>query len=134
MRVFRYLRQAQEVLIRPNSGNPTGITGIFQHPNPRPALITVYNATLKALNEKFPESSVYRQAVETLTKSRLDIVEKNEVIEKIENEIGCGLIEEVLIQASEEHDLVNKMAEWKAWEELEEKPLEDQWTYFGKKI
>ena len=67
MRVFRYLRQAQEVLIRPNSGNPTGITGIFQHPNPRPALITVYNATLKALNEKFPESSVYRQAVETLT-------------------------------------------------------------------
>lgn len=140
MRFTALLKQAAAaagktpVLVRPASGNPTGITGIYQHPNPRPALISLYNATLGELSEKFPADSVYRQSVENLTKSRLAIVESNEVIEKIENQIGCGLIEEVIIQANEELELLRKMAEWKAWEPLQEKPLPDQWTYFGKKI
>lgn len=51
----------------------------------------------------------------------------------IENRIGGGLIEEILIQANQELDLVKKMAEWKPWEELEEKPLDDQWVYFDTK-
>ncbi len=52
--------------------------------------------------------------------------------EIIESKIGNGLIEEILIQAGDEYDLVKKMAEWKPWEELEEKPLADQWKYFEK--
>lgn len=139
MRFTALLRQAAAatktpVLIRPASGNPTGITGIYQHPNPRPALISLYKATLDELNEKFPVDSIYRQSVENLTKSRLAIVESHEVVEKIENEIGCGLIEEVVIQANEELELLKKMAEWKVWEPLQEKPLDDQWVYFGKKV
>lgn len=139
MRFTALLRQAAAatktpVLIRPASGNPTGITGIYQHPNPRPALISLYKATLDELNEKFPADSIYRQSVENLTKSRLAIVESHEVVEKIENEIGCGLIEEVVIQANEELELLKKMAEWKVWEPLQEKPLDDQWVYFGKKV
>lgn len=122
------------VLIRAASGNPTGLTGIYQHPNPRPALISLYNATLQELAETFPADSVYRQSVENLTKARLAIVESNEVVEKIENQIGCGLIEEVIIQADEELELLRKMATWKVWEPLEEKPLDDQWVYFGKKV
>lgn len=86
------------------------------------------------LSEKFPADSIYRQSVENLTKSRLAIVENNEVVEKIENEIGCGLIEEVVIQANEELELAKKMAEWKVWEPLQEKPLDDQWSYFGRKV
>jgi NADH dehydrogenase (ubiquinone) 1 alpha subcomplex subunit 5 len=54
------------------------------------------------------------------------------VTEIIESKIGNGLIEEILIQAGDEYDLVKKMAEWKPWEELEEKPLADQWKYFEK--
>ncbi|GAV28802.1 hypothetical protein PMKS-002278 [Pichia membranifaciens] len=91
-------------------------------------------ATLTELSEKFPADSIYRQSVENLTKSRLAIVESNEVVEKIENQIGCGLIEEVVIQANEELELAKKMAEWKAWEPLHEKPLDDQWSYFGRKV
>ncbi|VEU23959.1 DEKNAAC105250 [Brettanomyces naardenensis] len=134
MRYTPYLRQAQEVLIRAGKGNPTGLTGIYQHPNPRPVLIKLYNATLTRLEKDFPKESIYRQSVENLTKARLAVVEKNEVTEKIEKDIGCGLIEELIIQANDEYNLAEKMAEWKAWEPLEEKPLEDQWVYFGKRI
>lgn len=137
MRFTALLRQAASatpVLVRSGKGNPTGITGLQTHPNPRPALISLYNATLDLLKEKFPSESVYRTSIETLTKSRLSIVESNEVVEKIESQIGCGLIEEVVIQAHEELELAKKMAEWKAWEPLEEEPLKDQWVYFGKKI
>lgn len=136
MRFTHILRQAARtpVLVRPATGNPTGLTGILQHPNPRPALISLYKATLNELSERFPADSIYRQSVENLTKSRLAIVESNEVVESIESQIGCGLIEEVVIQAHEELELLKKMAEWKVWEPLEEQPLPEQWVYFGKKI
>ncbi|CDK26239.1 unnamed protein product [Kuraishia capsulata CBS 1993] len=136
MRFTRYLLQVkpQEILVKAASGNPTGLTGIFQHPNPRPALIALYNATLDKLKKDFPQESVYRTSVETFTQKRLEIVETTDVVEQIEAKIGAGLIEEVIIQANEELELATKMAEWKPWEELEEKPLDDQWIYFGKKI
>lgn len=134
MRFTRVLKQAEEVLVKAAAGNPTGLTGIYQHPNPRPALISLYNHTLSTLNTKFPSSSIYRQSVEALTKNRLKIVEENDITEEIENKIGGGLIEEVIIQAHEELTLANELAELKCWEELEEKPLDDQWVYFGKKI
>lgn len=134
MRYTSVLRQAEQVLVRAASGYPTGLTGLYQHPNPRPALISLYNHTLKVLNQKFPQQSVYRQSVEALTRNRLNVVENNEITEEIENKIGGGLIEEILIQANDELNLVNELAELKVWEELEEKPLDDQWVYFGKKI
>lgn len=134
----KVLRQAvaggrQPVLIRAGEGLPTGITGIYKHPNPVPSLVAIYNATLKEL-DGIPDSSIYKQSVINFTKERLNIVSSESVVENIENKIGCGLIEEVLIQANEEFELVKKMKEWKVWEGLEEKPLEDQWVYFGKKV
>lgn len=69
-----------------------------------------------------------------MTKNRLKIVEENEITEKIEAQIGGGLIEEIVVQASEELNLAKELGALKVWEELEEKPLEDQWVYFGKKI
>lgn len=134
MRYTAVLRKAEEVLVRAASGNPTGITGLYQHPNPRPALISLYNHTLKVLQDKFPQELVYKQLVETMTRNRLQIVEANEVTEQIENKIGGGLIEEIIVQAHEELTLAHELAGLKAWEPLEEKPLDDQWVYFGKKI
>ncbi|KAG0131102.1 ETC complex I subunit conserved region-domain-containing protein [Tuber indicum] len=52
----------------------TGIAGILTHPNPRPALIAVYNHTISLLS-RLPQHSVYRQSTENLTKHRLAIVE-----------------------------------------------------------
>lgn len=134
MKAASILRQAQEVLVKSASGKRTGLTGIYEHPHPRPALITIYKATLTNLREKFPASSVYRQSAEKLTQERLGIVESTESHREIEDKIGCGLIEEVVLQANDEHELANKLAEWKCWDDLEEVPLEDQWVYFGRKV
>ena len=56
------------------AGNPTGLTGLFTHPAPRSTLIYLYSSTLDKL-KAFPESSVYRQSAESLTRHRLKIVE-----------------------------------------------------------
>ncbi|GAB1213653.1 hypothetical protein ATERTT37_002803 [Aspergillus terreus] len=53
---------------------PTGITGLNTHPHPRPTLIYLYTHTLQKL-KAFPETSVYRQSTEALTRHRLQIVE-----------------------------------------------------------
>jgi NADH dehydrogenase (ubiquinone) 1 alpha subcomplex subunit 5 len=53
---------------------PTGLTGLVTHPSPRSTLIYLYSRTLEKLKE-FPESSVYRQSTEALTRHRLQIIE-----------------------------------------------------------
>lgn len=54
-------------------GTPTGLTGLYTHAAPRSTLIYLYSSTLDKL-KAFPDSSVYRQSVEALTKHRLSIV------------------------------------------------------------
>ncbi|KAI9639956.1 hypothetical protein NHQ30_011686 [Ciborinia camelliae] len=53
-----------------------------------------------------------------------------EQIEEIENKIGAGLIEEVIQVAKGELTLIDILLKAKVWEDLEEKPVEGQWTYF----
>lgn len=53
---------------------PTGLTGLFTHPQPRAQLIYLYAATLEKV-AALPASSVYRQSAEALAKHRLQIVE-----------------------------------------------------------
>ncbi|KAM0276224.1 hypothetical protein ACHAQH_006947 [Verticillium albo-atrum] len=55
-------------------GTPTGLTGLWTHNSPRSALLYLYGSTLDRLKE-MPESSLYRQSVEALTKHRLALVE-----------------------------------------------------------
>jgi NADH dehydrogenase (ubiquinone) 1 alpha subcomplex subunit 5 len=54
-------------------GAPTGLTGLRTHPSPRSALVYLYSRTLDKLAQ-FPESSLYRQSAEALTKHRMSIV------------------------------------------------------------
>jgi NADH dehydrogenase (ubiquinone) 1 alpha subcomplex subunit 5 len=67
----------QLAAVRPSryleAGAPTGLTGLFTHPAPRSQLIYLYSSTLDKLS-RFPESSLYRQSTEALTKYRLSIV------------------------------------------------------------
>lgn len=102
----------------------TGLFGIAVHPNPRPHLIKTYNETLEALL-LLPPTAVYRQATEALTKQRLSIVESTEDVGEIEEKIGTGQIEEVIMQAEDEQKLVAKMEEWRPWEPLEDRPPQD---------
>ncbi|TVY94523.1 NADH-ubiquinone oxidoreductase 29.9 kDa subunit, mitochondrial [Lachnellula willkommii] len=212
------------------AGSPTGLTGLFTHPSPRSTLVYLYSRTLDAISE-FPETSLYRQSTEALTKHRLNIVsavepegykewsakakqivsenpeafarqdrvqgkdvslagkmtrelsdgkefikrrvvpeyDEREVewdgekalkggvevgttvgfedgtkklelpeeplltvaqIEEIENKIGAGLIEEVIQVAEGELKLVDVLKRAEVWQDLEEKPVEGQWSYF----
>lgn len=69
-RLLAAVKQAQYL----RAGEPTGLTGLFTHSAPRSTLIYTYHNTLEKL-KAFPESSVYRQSLEALTKHRLQIVE-----------------------------------------------------------
>ncbi|KEY70859.1 hypothetical protein S7711_00704 [Stachybotrys chartarum IBT 7711] len=238
------------------AGTPTGLTGLWTHATPRSTLLYLYGSTLNKL-QSVPETSVYRQSVEALTKHRMALVEelvppgykewaskarelvnknpeqfrvnsgrvdgseartvklgdrvfvvgvrhedgdirseewdgegnegpelegirtpeerKDQVvwaerkpltdhekvewedepqltadqyvaatsarvwaitadayhrIHELEQKIGAGLIEEVIQVAEGEHELVDRMIQAKVWEDLEEKPVEGQWTYF----
>lgn len=117
----------EQILVRPTSGQPTGLTDIHQHPEPREALVKVYDHTMAYLSEKFPPTSVYRQSVESIIKARKEIVQSNSDVQTIENQIGSGLLEEILIQAADEFLLAETLAQHQVWEDLEEPALEDQW-------
>ncbi|KAI0704843.1 Ndufa5, NADH-ubiquinone oxidoreductase subunit [Cytidiella melzeri] len=110
----------------------TGITGLKVHQSPLSELANTYQSTLSALSA-LPSSSVYRQGTEALTQRKLNIVQKAQGdISEAEKELDEGHIEESLEIAQDELQLVSKMAEWKAWEPLEEKPEPGQWEYAGK--
>lgn len=58
------------------AGAPTGLTGLATHPSPRSTLLHHYNSTLTKL-QQIPESSVYRQSTEALTRHRLKVIEES---------------------------------------------------------
>lgn len=55
-------------------GDPTGLTGLRANPSPRATLLFLYRSTLDKL-APIPETSVYRQSVEAVTKHRMAAVE-----------------------------------------------------------
>ena len=74
MRVATRLLAAVKPACYLEAGNPTGLTGLFNHPAPRSALLFLYGSTLDKL-KAFPEHSVYRQSIEALTNHRMTIIE-----------------------------------------------------------
>ncbi|CAE6469835.1 unnamed protein product [Rhizoctonia solani] len=121
LRFTRPLRQALKTT--------TGIHGIAVHPDPLPALRKTYESTLSILSQ-MPSHAVYRQGTEALVKHRLDLIEKakGDAIH-VEQALGEGQIEEILMSAEDELSLAGKMLEWKPWEPLEAKPAPGQWEY-----
>jgi len=125
--MFRFTRPLFQAI-----RSSTGLTGLTVHPNPLPELTKAYESTLHLLST-IPETSVYRQGVEALTRNKLKIVqEANGDIAVVEKKLDEGLIEQALDVAKDELSLVSKIIEWNAWEPLEEKPVAGQWEYFGK--
>lgn len=109
------------------AGHPTGLTGLLTHPSPRSALLYHYSSTLDKL-KLIPESSVYRQSTEALTKHRLQIIEQakpkgwDDWQEKIRLQVGedpdaYTIIETsngptVVLPSQQEVDARSKAAEW----------------------
>ena len=91
----------------------TGLTGLSTHPDPIPALQETYSSTLSRL-ASLPKSSVYRQGAEALTRRKLSIVKGAEGnIDRVEELLGEGVIEQSLQIAKDELELSIKMADWK---------------------
>jgi NADH dehydrogenase (ubiquinone) 1 alpha subcomplex subunit 5 len=109
------------------AGAPTGLTGLLTHPSPRSTLLYHYNSTLDKLKQ-IPESSVYRQSTEALTKHRLQVVEQSkpagwdEWQEKIKMQINDdpGLVavlehqtgQTIVLPVKQEVDERSRAAEW----------------------
>jgi NADH dehydrogenase (ubiquinone) 1 alpha subcomplex subunit 5 len=47
----------------------------------------------------------------------------------VERKIGCGQVEELILQAENELILARKMLSWKPWEPPVTKPVPQQWTW-----
>lgn len=73
---FANMRPTARVFARYlEAGTPTGLTGLWTHSTPRSTLLYLYGSTLNKL-QALPETSMYRQSVEAVTKHRMSLVEQ----------------------------------------------------------
>ncbi|XP_063226029.1 NADH dehydrogenase [ubiquinone] 1 alpha subcomplex subunit 5 [Bacillus rossius redtenbacheri] len=106
----------------------TGLTGLAVAAHPHHTLGILYGKILRAL-QKIPSDAAYRKYTEEIVSERARIVESNQDVAEVERKIGCGQIEEVIVQAENELRLARKMIGWKAWEPLLKEPPSEQWAW-----
>ena len=106
----------------------TGLTGLAVSTNPHHSLRILYSKLIRAL-DKYPDSSVYKQETKKLAEHRLNIVKTEPNIEKLEEKINAGQIEEVIKQAENEIILARKLVDFKVWEPLISNAPPNQWKW-----
>jgi NADH dehydrogenase (ubiquinone) 1 alpha subcomplex subunit 5 len=93
----------------------TGIVGIPVHHSAKNELTALYEKLQYSL-QRLPATSTYRTGTEALVKERLDILKQTEDLEVIEKQIGLGQMEELILQAKSELQLVDILEEDKVWD------------------
>ncbi|XP_072003118.1 NADH dehydrogenase [ubiquinone] 1 alpha subcomplex subunit 5 [Engystomops pustulosus] len=106
----------------------TGLVGLAVAQNPHERLRILYTKILTTL-QTIPKDAAYRKYTEQIVNDRFSAVKTESNIEKLEEKINCGQIEEVIVQAENELYLARQMAEWKPWEPLVEEPPANQWKW-----
>ncbi|XP_039366600.1 NADH dehydrogenase [ubiquinone] 1 alpha subcomplex subunit 5 [Mauremys reevesii] len=106
----------------------TGLVGLAVSETPHEHLRILYTKILTAL-QKIPKDAAYRKYTEQIVNERLNMVKTEPNVQKLEDKMKSGQIEEVIIQAESELFLARKMAQWKPWEPLVEEPPTDQWRW-----
>ncbi|VDN01911.1 unnamed protein product [Thelazia callipaeda] len=106
----------------------TGLTGLFVDEYGLQNLLKEYGRLMKVL-EQIPEHSSYRKYTESLVKKRISLIEEEPDIEKLEEKIGMGQIEEVILQAKYELLAAKEVLKSQAWEPLVEEAPEGQWNW-----
>uniref|UniRef100_A0A3Q2QPT0 NADH dehydrogenase [ubiquinone] 1 alpha subcomplex subunit 5 n=1 Tax=Fundulus heteroclitus TaxID=8078 RepID=A0A3Q2QPT0_FUNHE len=88
----------------------------------------LYSKILATL-QTMPQDAAYRKYTEQLVNGRFQHVKTEPDVQKLEQKINGGQIEEVIFQAECELTLSRKMADWKPWEPLVEEPPANQWKW-----
>ena len=90
----------------------TGLTGLAVANNPHHTLTVIYGKILRAL-QKMPSSEAYRKYTEEIVNERAEIVQNTADVKELERKIGCGQVEQLIVQAENELILARKMLSWK---------------------
>ncbi|KAF5306980.1 hypothetical protein FQR65_LT07203 [Abscondita terminalis] len=98
----------------------TGLTGLAVSAVPHHSLGVLYGKIMRTL-QKMPETAAYRKYTEKIICERAQILNSTKDVGQIENTIGCGQVEELIVQAENELMLARKMLNWKPWENLVQK-------------
>ncbi|CAI9587739.1 unnamed protein product, partial [Staurois parvus] len=106
----------------------TGLVGLAVSQNPHERLNILYTKILAAL-QTIPNDAAYRKYTEQIISERYNAVKTESNVEKLEQKMNCGQIEEVIQQAENELYLARKMSVWKPWEPLIEESPADQWKW-----
>ncbi|XP_014277842.1 probable NADH dehydrogenase [ubiquinone] 1 alpha subcomplex subunit 5 [Halyomorpha halys] len=106
----------------------TGLTGLAVSKDPSRSLTLLYGKILRAL-QKLPQEAFYRKNTEELINKRMALVQSAKTPADIEQQINCGQVEELIIQAENELRLIRNLAYSKPWEPLIAPPPPNQWTW-----
>ncbi|XP_074049905.1 NADH dehydrogenase [ubiquinone] 1 alpha subcomplex subunit 5 [Macrotis lagotis] len=106
----------------------TGLVGLAVSETPRERLKLLYTKILDVL-ELIPSNAAYRKYTEQITNERLNLVKEETDLQKLEDKLQAGQLEEVILQAENELSLARKMLTWKPWEPLVEEPPANQWKW-----
>ncbi|XP_005402383.1 PREDICTED: NADH dehydrogenase [ubiquinone] 1 alpha subcomplex subunit 5 isoform X1 [Chinchilla lanigera] len=106
----------------------TGLVGLAVCETPHERLRILYTKILDVL-EQIPKNAAYRKYTEQITNERLATVKAEPDVNKLEDRLQLGQLEEVILQAENELRLARKMMQWKPWEPLVEEPPANQWKW-----
>lgn len=106
----------------------TGLVGLAVCESPHERLRILYTKILDVL-EQIPKNAAYRKYTEQITNEKLSMVKAEPDVKKLEDQLQCGQLEEVILQAENELSLARKMLQWKPWEPLVEEPPANQWKW-----
>uniref|UniRef100_A0A5F8GCN4 NADH dehydrogenase [ubiquinone] 1 alpha subcomplex subunit 5 n=1 Tax=Monodelphis domestica TaxID=13616 RepID=A0A5F8GCN4_MONDO len=88
----------------------------------------LYDKILNTL-QLMPANAAYRKYTEQITNERMNMVKEETDLQKLEDQLQSGQLEEVILQAENELSLARKMLIWKPWEPLLEEPPANQWKW-----
>ena len=103
----------------------TGIAFLDVEPFPRMKLMKLYYLALQEINE-LPDEYNYKILSREMTRYRMKVVDENESIRAIEEQIGYGMIEELIMAAHNEVKLLRLMKNWQPWDFLFDDVEEDR--------
>ncbi|XP_055664157.1 NADH dehydrogenase [ubiquinone] 1 alpha subcomplex subunit 5 [Falco peregrinus] len=106
----------------------SGLVGLAVVENPHERLRILYTKILGVL-QNIPKDAAYRKYTEQIINQQFNLVQTETDVQKLQDKLNSGHIEEVILQAENELSLARKMIQWKPWEPLVEEPPSDQWRW-----